>query len=136
MSYSMAAALQAAVFQRLEADVDLQGLVGNAIYDAAPPGNLPGTYVVLGGEDVRDRSDQGHHGAIHDFNVVVVTEMAGFQAAKTVATVVSDALVDANLTLSRGRLVSLRFLRAKAGRLAKGTQRKVEMRFRAFVEDA
>lgn len=136
MSYGVSAALQAAVFQQLEADPVLVGLVGVAIYDAAPPGAVPGTYVVIGPEDVRDRSDQSQHGAAHDFTVSVVTDAAGFQAAKTVASAVSDALVDAALPLSRGRLVGLRFQRAKAMRLANGTQRQVDLRFRALVEDS
>ncbi|KMW56581.1 Gene Transfer Agent (GTA) [Candidatus Rhodobacter oscarellae] len=135
MSYAMAAALQTAVFQRLETDLSLTALVGTAIYDAAPPGTIPGTYLVLGPEEVRDRSDASQAGAAHDFIVTVVSDGAGFQNAKNVATVVSDALVDADLVLSRGRLISLRFVRAKADRMSRGTQRKIDLRFRALVED-
>lgn len=135
MSYAMAAALQTAVFQRLESSSALTDIVGSAIFDAAPAGPLPATFVVIGPEDVRDRSDATHAGAAHDFTVSVVTDLAGFQVAKSAATAVSDALLDANLTLSRGRLISLRFLQAKADRAAKGAQRRVDLRFRALVED-
>ena len=135
MSYGMAAALQTAVFQHLEADGDLQALVGTAIFDVAPSGPTPGTYVTLGEEEARDRSDKSHDGASHDFVVSVVTDAAGFQSAKTVASVISDALVDASLPLSRGRLVGLSFQRAKAERVTNGTQRKIDLRFRALVED-
>jgi len=135
MSYALASALQAAVFSRLESDVALQALVGGAVYDAAPPGTVPGTYVTLGLEDVRDRSDGTGHGALHDFVVSIVTDAAGFQQAKTVGTAVSDALVDAALVLSRGRLVSLNFLRARARRVSSGAQRQIDLRFRARVED-
>ena len=135
MSYAMSSALQSAVFTYLDADPALQTLVGGAIFDVAPSGGLPGLYVLLGPEDVTDRSDGTGAGAIHDFVISVVSDGDGFQAAKTVAAAVSDALVDAPLALSRGRLVSLNFLRARALRVAKGTQRQIDLRFRARVED-
>jgi len=85
MSYGAAAALQAAIYQHLAADSTLQGLVGSNIYDDVPPGPLPGTYVSLGIEDVRDRSDKTGRGALHILTVSVVSDAAGFQVAKTVA---------------------------------------------------
>ena len=135
MSYTMASALQSAVFGHLDADANLTALVGSAIYDVPPPGGLPGLYVMLGPEDVRDRSDLSGHGAVHDFVISVVSDADGFQTAKLVAAAVSDALVDAPLVLSRGCLISLNFLRARAQRVAKGTQRQIDLRFRARVED-
>jgi hypothetical protein len=135
MSYAMASALQSAVFLRLTADLTLSDLVGSAVYDVAPPGGLPGLYVTLGPEDVRDLSDADQHGASHEFVVSVVSDADGFMVAKTVAAAVSDALIDAPLVLSRGRLISLVFLRARAQRVAKGSQRQIDLRFRARVED-
>ena len=135
MSYGMSAALQAAVYARLEADSGVQALVGAAIYDAAPAGSVPGLYLSLGPEDVRDRSDKSAGGAVHDFTVSVVTDAAGFQGAKDAAAAVSDALVDAPLALARGRLVSLAFLKARARRVSSGAQRQIDLRFRARVED-
>jgi len=135
MSYAMASALQSAVFAQLSTDITLGGLVGSAVYDVAPPGGLPGLYVTLGPEDVRDLSDADQHGASHEFIVSVVSDADGFLTAKTVAAAVSDALIDAPLVLSRGRLISLIFLRARAQRVAKGTQRQIDLRFRARVED-
>lgn len=135
MSYGMSAALQAAVYAHLQADAGLGALVGDAIYDAAPAGEVPGLYVSLGPEDVRDRSDQSAGGALHDFTVSVVTDAAGFSAAKNAAAAVSDALVDAPLALARGRLVGLRFLKARARRVSSGAQRQIDLRFRARVED-
>ena len=38
MSYAAAAAVQAAIFGRLRADAALGALVGEAIFDAVPPG--------------------------------------------------------------------------------------------------
>ena len=135
MSYGVSAALQAAVYQRLIGDAALSGLIGAAVYDAVPAGVLPVTYVSLGPEDVRDQSDKTGSGAAHLFTVSVVTEAAGFQAAKVTAAAVSDALVDADLVLSRGRLVSLGFVKASARRVGTGTQRRIDLQFRARVDD-
>lgn len=133
MSYALAAALQAAVYQRLVADDALAALVGGAIYDALPPGILPGLYVALGPEQARDRSDGSGHGAEHLFTVSVVSGAAGFASGKAVAAAVSDALVDAALVLARGRLVALDFVAARAARA--GEERQIDMTFRARVED-
>lgn len=135
MSYGAASALQEAVFARLVADATLAGLVGGAIYDAPPTGELPVTYVSLGAEDVRDRSDMTGRGARHDFIISVISDAAGFAQAKAAASAVSDALVDAPLTLARGHLVSLNFLRATARRVDTGRTRRIDLRFRARVED-
>ncbi len=136
MSYGMAAALQAAVYQQLLADTDVSALVGAAIYDALPAGDLPATYVSLGPENVLDRSDKTGSGALHRFTVSVVTETAGFGAAKAVAAAITDALVGVDLTLSRGQLVGLWFERASARRTGKaGRIRRIDLRFRARVED-
>ena len=72
MSYAVSPALQAAVFQRLWASEALRALVGIGIFDAAPIGTVSGTYVTLGPEDVRDRSDKSGAGAEHDFVITVV----------------------------------------------------------------
>ena len=135
MSYGVSSALQAAVYQRLQADAALAALVGGGIFDAAPPGVVPTIYVSLGPEDVRDRSDKTGRGADHEFTVSVVTTPAGFQSAKDAAAAVSDALVDAPLVLSRGALVSLNFVRARAKRVQDADVRRIDLRFRARVED-
>lgn len=134
MSYASASALQAAIFQRLMADSALDALVGSAIYDAVPAGPVPDTYVSIGPEDARDRSDKTGSGAEHDFSVSVVTEAAGFQNAKAIAGAVTDALVGAELILSRGRLVDLWFLRARARRVGAADQRRIDLWFRARVD--
>ncbi len=135
MSYAISGPLQAAVYQRLAADTGLSALVGGAIYDALPPGDLPPLYVTLGQELVRDRSDKTGAGAEHEFTVAVVTEAAGFAEAKQAAAAISDALVDASLTLSRGTLVSLNFHKARAARVGTGAQRRIDLTFRARVDD-
>lgn len=135
MTYAISAPLQAAVFARLSEDAELSGLVGNAIYDAAPPGSLPSVYVTLGEERVRDRSDKDAGGAWHDFTVSVVSDTPGFQTAKRAAGAVSDALLTATLTLSRGSVTGLWFDRAQAARVGTGDQRRIDLRFRAQVQD-
>lgn len=134
MSYGTAAALQAAVYQRLMADAALAALVGGAIHDSAPPGPITGTYVTLGPEDVRDASDKTSAGARHDFVVSVVSDESGFRQAKEAAVAVSDALTGATLILGRGRLVGLWFLRARARRVGDADQRRIDLTFRARVE--
>lgn len=135
MSYAISAALQGAVYLRLAGSVPLGALVGGAIYDAVPPGTAAGTFVTLGPEDVRDRSDKSGAAAEHDFVVSVVTDAEGFQTAKTVAAVVSDALIGAQLVLTRGRLVGLWFVKAVAKRADSGGMRRIDLTFRARVED-
>ncbi|UAB90044.1 DUF3168 domain-containing protein [Ruegeria sp. SCSIO 43209] len=136
MSYGVAAALQAAVFQRLSGDAQVGSLSGGAIYDAVPSGVLPQTYVTLGPEEVRDASDRSGAGALHRFTVSVVSEAAGFSAAKTLAGAVCDALEGAALSLDRGHLVGLWFERASARRTGTGGAiRQIDLRFRARVED-
>ncbi|WP_353472002.1 DUF3168 domain-containing protein [Salipiger sp. H15] len=135
MSYALSGPLQAALYAALRDDAALAALVGEAIYDAPPSGTLPGLYVTLGAERVRDASDGEVAGAWHDLTVAVVTDAAGFASAKAVAAAVSERLHEAELGLSRGRLVSLRFRRAEARRESGGI-RRIELTFRARVEDA
>ena len=136
MSYAVAGALQAAVYQALTTNAALSGLVGAAVYDAVPTGTLPETYVILGTEEVRDRSDGDGTGAEHRMTVSVVSDAAGFATAKAVAVAVSDALVGADLSLTRGRLVYLNFYRAYARREGSTNQRRIDLRFHARVEDS
>ncbi len=136
MSYGVSAALQAAVFQQLVDDRVISSQVGDAVYDAVPSGTLPQTYITLGPEEVREASDKTGKGTLHRFTVSVVSEAAGFSAAKTLAGAVCDALDGAALTLDRGRLVGLWFERASARRTGTGGAiRQIDLRFRARVED-
>ncbi len=136
MSYGVSAALQAAIYQQLTGDAQVSALVGGAIYDALPAGTLPETYVTLGPEEVREASGRSSAGAMHRFTVSVVSETAGFSAAKSLAGAVCDALEGAALTLDRGRLVGLWFERASARRTGTGGAiRQIDLKFRARVED-
>ncbi|WGW02514.1 DUF3168 domain-containing protein [Tropicibacter oceani] len=134
MSYAVSGALQAAIYAQLLGDGALGALVGSNIFDALPQGSLPSLYVSIGPETAQEASDVSGAGAWHDFTVSVVTDNAGFQSAKDTAGAVSDALVGADLTLSRGRLVGLWFRKAKATRETGGL-RRIDLTFRARVED-
>lgn len=135
MSYAVSASLQQAIYQRLTSDAALNAQVGGAIFDVMPAGPVPGTYVSLGPEDVRDLSDKSGRGAEHRFTVSVVTDAAGFQSAKLAAGAISDALIDADLSLGRGRLIGLYFLTARARRVQDGDVRRIDLTFLARVED-
>lgn len=135
MSYAMSFALQEAVYAELSTDATLVGLVGSAVFDAPPIGTPPSLYVLLGTELVRDRSSKTSDGAAHDFVVKVVSDGAGFAEAKAVAAAVCDALNDASLVLSRGRMSSLGFRKARARRGKAPEGRQVDLTFRAYVED-
>jgi hypothetical protein len=135
MSYGVAAALQAAIYERLTGDAALGALVGNAIHDALPQGAAPDLYVLLGPEEARERGDGTGAGAEHRVTVSVIAQAAGFLAAKQAAGAVSDALDGAALSLARGRLVALAFLRARARRTGQGQQRRIDLTFRARVDD-
>ncbi|MCH2066878.1 DUF3168 domain-containing protein [Shimia sp.] len=135
MSYGVGAALQEAIYAALQADVTLNTLVGNDIFDQLPVGKVPDLFVSLGPETVLDRSDKDGDGAEHRFVVSVIGDASGFAKVKAAAAAVSDGLVDADLSLSRGRLVYLRFDRAVAKRDGRKNLRRVDLRFVARVED-
>ncbi|MCX7560077.1 DUF3168 domain-containing protein [Sulfitobacter sp. F26204] len=135
MSYVISGPLQAAVYDALLADSALGLIVGTAIYDAVPAGALPAIHVRLGGEEARDASDGSGTGALHRFTVSIITSRPGFAQAKAAAAAVCDVLHGADLTLSRGRLVYLRFERARAARVETAATRQIDLRFAARVQD-
>jgi hypothetical protein len=131
MSYGSAAALQAAIYGQL---TGFAALTGVPVYDAVPAGGGTGTFILIGPEEVQDQSDKTGGGAEHRFVISVISDAAGFLAAKTVAVGVSDALVDADMALSRGVLVGLHFLKASARRIDEGDTRRIDLTFRARVQ--
>ncbi|WP_120500960.1 DUF3168 domain-containing protein [Roseovarius sp. EL26] len=135
MSYAVAAALQEAVYSHLSADTALTALVGDAIYDEVPVGELPETYVALGPEEVRGRCDSTGVGAWHRITVSVITQAPGFHQAKAVASAVSDRLSHADFSLSRGYLTGMHFWRARARRTDGGSLRRIDLTFRVRVDD-
>lgn len=128
MSYQAAAALQGAIFGRL---ASFPALSGVPIVDAMPQGATPPSFVLIGPEVVLDQSDGSGAGTEHRFDVAVISSQFGFLAAKTIAGAVSQALLDAPLTVAGADLVSICFLRAAARRLGEGASRRIDMTFRA-----
>ena len=131
MSYQAAAALQAAVYARL---AGFAGLSGVSIVDAMPAGTAPGTFVLIGPEQVLDQSDKSGGGAEHRFEIAVISDASGFLTAKDVAGAVSEALLETAMALTTGTLISINFLRATARRLDEGSTRRIDMTFRARIE--
>ncbi len=137
MSCVWSADLQAAVYARLTQDPELWDLVGERIFDApleAEPDEATPEHVTLGEELVRPWNSKTSEGAMHDFDVSVHSRRDGFSAAKRIAGAICAALVDAPLAVEGGRLVALRFVRAKAERGRAPEKRKVTLRFRAVLD--
>ncbi|RMF37088.1 MAG: DUF3168 domain-containing protein [Alphaproteobacteria bacterium] len=140
MTYALSWPLQEAVFARLSADPTLSGLVGGRIYDAAPHAVQASDpledYVTLGEEVARAFDTATDHGASFDFAVAVHSGRQGYARAKAIAGAICDALIDAPLSLSRGKLIGLRFLQAQAQRGRPPVRRRIVLRFRAVIEDS
>ncbi|MCA2013392.1 DUF3168 domain-containing protein [Cereibacter sphaeroides] len=134
MSYQSAAALQTALYHLLTGDATLAGLVPGGIFDAPPPATPQGTYVVLGEEDVIDRSDVTGPGAEHRVLVQVVSDAAGFATAKAASARIGALLPDAMPVLSTGRVVAIWFHQAQARRAEGNALRRIDLRFRVRVE--
>jgi hypothetical protein len=135
MSYATAPALQTALFQALSNDPALIAALSGAIYDAIPPTTPPATYALLGVEDATDRSDQTARGVEYRLTISVVTNATGFLAAKTIAALICDRLAQPLPALARGHLVGLWFDRAEARKVASGRIRRIDLRFRARLDD-
>ena len=133
MTYALSQSLQQAVYAALTGDAALTALVGTAIFDAPPAGSIPALYVSLGPETAVERSDRTGSGARHDFSVI--TDAGGFGQAKAVAGAVSDVMAAPLAPLTRGRVVALSFLRARAKRDEAGQQRRIDLTFRALLDD-
>jgi hypothetical protein len=131
----MAAALQAAIYQRLRGSSDLDALVGDAVFDAVPAGAAPGLYVLIGPEEVLDRSDKSGAGAEHRFTVSVVSDAAGFQAAKTAAVAMSDALADPGWCCRAGGWWGCGSSRRWRSGPVPAEARRIDLTFRARVEE-
>lgn len=134
MSYANAPALQSAIYNALSGDATLDGLVSGAIFDMAPGGVVPARFVALGPEKVAVQTDASGCGAVHDFEVMVVSESDGFLALKEIAARVSEVLDGAALPMGTGALVSLAFTRAQALRRTTDDTRRVRMFFRARTD--
>jgi len=136
MSFGSSAALQAAIYATLSQSAAISSAIGDAIYDAVPSGTLPHLYLTLGLETAKSRGDQTGSLSRHRVIVRVLSEAAGFSEAKGLAASVCDVLESSTMTLSRGRLVSMRCERSQARRIDKNRKRRIDLRFLALVDDA
>lgn len=135
MTYAIGASLQRAVFARLVGEAEIIEIVGPNIYDAVPPGTEPDVFVLIGEEVVRDRSTKTSDGAYHDFTVSVFAKQQGFANSKVLAAIICDSLLVADLSLDRGRVTGLWFRRARTRRGRAPDRRRIDLQFRAHVED-
>ena len=136
MSFQSSQALQKAVFGHLSSDPSITNIVGGAIFDAAPPNQTYGTYITLGDEDVR--AQQGFDTVIttHKFRISVITNQGGFASAKDLAGRVSDRLTNAELALETGQLIDMHLETARAYKTKGNTARKVDLSFKALIENS
>ena len=134
MTYALGASLQTAVYGRLASDPALDALVAGAVFDTIPD-DAPDLFVAIGPERVSGRLDVTGSGAVHDISVSVVTRRGGYFSAKDAAGRVSEALTGSVLAMTRGRIVSIRFLRARTRRDEGEGTRRVDLWFRARVDD-
>lgn len=135
MTYAMASALQKAVFETLQATPALTSVIGDAIYDSAPPGALPSLFVTLGLERATAAHDSSGVIVTHRFTVSVISQDdGGFARAKRAAGAVSDALDGAVPVLEHGRVLGIAFARADARRMPRGGRRRIDLRFTARLE--
>ncbi len=126
--------LQRAVYQRLAADISLQGEIGNParIYDDAPPGaTFP--YLILG--ETRATDWKGVDGGfVHDLKLYAFSRYAGRREIKRIMGAVYDALHEATLTLSDHKLINIRFIFGDVIRRQDGETYQGVARFRAVTQ--
>lgn len=134
--------LHRAIFAHLSAHVPLRTALGgpNRIFDAPPHADRPGAprppYLTMGDETAEVWDAQGHSGAVHSLSFEIWSRGRGFAEAKAILSALCDALNDPPLTLARGRLIHLRFLRSETGREEQGESRRIRAVFAARVEDS
>ena len=135
MSGLYSSALQSAIYTVLINDGGVINQLGNAIYDSLPTGQVPSLFAHLGEETVLDRSDKTACLRYHDVTITVVTSAPGFTNAKNAAAAICKALETTNVSLDSGKLIRLQFRLAKALRDDNGTERKVNLVFRAVIDE-
>ena len=142
MTYALSWPLQEAVYGVLTGDTAVTALADVRVHDEPPHAQdaSVGVYVTLGPETARDRGAADAALARHDFTISVHSDQRhgdeGFAELKKLGGAVSDALAGSTPSLSRGRVLSIRFLRATARRTAKPPRRRIDLVFQALLEDS
>ena len=136
MTMVLAAPLQTALFARLSSAPELSALNGR-IYDDAPHQSADATeaYLTLGDESVAAWDTATETGAIHDVVIRVYSPVRGFLSPKQIAGSVCEAICAADLSLSRGRVVTQEFTGAATRREEQGALRRIDLTFRFVIED-
>lgn len=136
MTMVLAAPLQTALFVRLSTATELAALNGR-IYDDAPHQSADATeaYITLGDESVAAWDTATETGAIHDVVIRIYSPVRGFLTPKQIAGSVCEVLCAADLTLSRGRVVTQQFTAAETRREEQGALRRIDLTFRFVLED-
>ena len=141
MTASLSWALHKAIFTRLSSFPALTLALGGSgrIFDSPPHADRPGAvkppYLVMGDETVEVWDAQGHSGAVHRLSFEIWSRARGYAEAKSALEALCDALDDPSLSLSRGRLIHVRFESAETLREEQGELRRIRAHFTARVED-
>ena len=136
MTYRLSAALQSAIFDRLSNDPDVDAAFGGAVFDTPPAGELPSLYLTIGSEDVTARDDKSGSGAVHRLALAIVASNSGFFDAKSAAGLVETSLTRPGPWLmDQGRIVDVRFSKARAHQDRSGQTRRIDLQFRVRVDD-
>jgi hypothetical protein len=131
---SSAAALRAAIVDRLNADAALIAALGGAkVYDE-PPKAAAFPYVTIGEARIANFSAGDDFGEEHQLTLHAWSRQGGHREAHLVAGALMAALDDAPLALAAHRLVNLRFAVADVRREADGRTYHALVRFRAVTE--
>lgn len=99
--------LQIAVYDALQSDVTLEGLVGDRIFDIRPEDETY-PYVTLGEDRAQDRGYKDGDAQTHTFMVNAWSENGGHISVKEIMAAIYNVLQRATLTVSGQTLIDLR----------------------------
>jgi hypothetical protein len=136
MTYAFAWALQRALYAALTTDGPLSGLLGGRVFDDPPHGadfdEAAGPYALIGEERAEAWTTATEDGGVYAVEIAVIAPKGGFAPAKRAAGRISEVALGP-IALEAGRVVSARFLGARALRRPQGG-RRVDLRFRFVIE--
>lgn len=126
--------LQGAIVSCLRSYTALTALVGDKVYDLAPP-EATEPYVVLGyfdvhRDDVACKRSYRIYATLHAWS-----SYAGFSEVKQIADATVRALHDQSLSLATNRLISLEHLQTRTLRDPDGITSHAVIEFVAFTEE-
>jgi hypothetical protein len=132
MAFNHEGRLQSAIYERLSAYEELQGI---PVFDAPPLDlDLPDTYIRLGEEFSSNASSQTHSAVKVRFPIHVYDKANGFSRSKTVASQVVAAL-ETDLQITAAEIVYLNFLKSQSYLLEKGNLRLIRLWFGTLIHN-